>query len=378
MGRRGESIFHRKDGRWEARYPAGKDAYGNTRYCSVYAKTYSEVKSKRTMAMKEPATPKSSILFSDVAVLWLSEKQGKIKEQTERKYRLCLDAHILPYFGKMRVSAITAEKVKDYLSSLYVSGRVDGNGGLSQNTVRELCVILQSVLNFAFFKKLGLTDQINVNKPKAEKASVIVLKKHEQQKLEAVLTGDPHGANLAILVALHTGMRIGEVCALRWNEIDLEERKIYVRATVIRDKNGKTTIGRTKSVSSSRIIPISERLSRLLQHEQACSNDVYVFTAPKKGGFMLPRTLQYHFRTVLMKLGLPLVKFHTLRHTFATRWIECGMDMKSLSEVLGHGNVQITLDIYVHSSDRLKREAIEKIERFSGQISGHTSAETVA
>ena len=380
MGRRGESIFHRKDGRWEARFPAGKNADGAVKYRSVYAKTYSEVKAKKTEALKNAVSTKtkSTILFSDVASKWLAEKASTTKEQTARNYCQCLDAHILPYFGNKKVSTITTDAVNSFLKSKQCGGRLDGSGGLSTNTVRGMSVLIQSIMDYAFANKLGVTQQIKIKKPRAERPPVSVLNRREQQKLDSILLENPHGQNLAVLLALHTGMRIGEICALRWDSIDLEERMLRVCASVARSSNGMPTIGSPKSKTSDRLIPISHKLTQLLKSEKMLASSDYVFAAPRNGSFLNPRTLQYHFRSLLEKGGLPLVKFHALRHTFATRWIECGMDVKMLSELLGHGSVQITLDIYVHSSDQRKREAIEKIELFSGQDSGQENAESVA
>lgn len=173
-------------------------------------------------------------------------------------------------------------------------------------------------------------------------------------------------------------MRIGEICALRWSDIDFDERQLFVRSTVIRNKNGQSAIAPPKSETSQRAIPLSQQLTKLLAAECECSCSEFVFSSLRKGAFLNPRTLQYRFQAILSQLGISSISFHALRHTFATRWIECGMDVKSLSEVLGHAGVQITLDIYVHSSDKLKREAIEKLESFSGQIYGQESAESVA
>lgn len=212
---------------------------------------------------------------------------------------------------------------------------------------------------------MGTTQLIRIKKPKIEKKNICVLKVYEQCKLETALLENPHSTNLAVLLALHTGMRLGEVCALHWDNVDLIERQIHDRWTVMQDRNGMTTIGKPKSETSDRLIPITGRLARLLSEEKANSATSFVFLSPKKGTFLNPRTMQYRFKSILKMIGLPAITFHALRHTFATRWIECGMDVKSLSEVLGHASVQITLDIYVHSSDTLKREAIERIESIS-------------
>ena len=379
MGRRGESIFRRKDGRWEARYPLGKDVTtGKTKYRSVYGDTYSEAKEKRTRAMRKAYISHSNGCFKEAVRMWLEEKEPDIKEQTYQRYRQCIDAHIIPYFGNIKCSAITQAAVDEFLKQKRLSGRLDGKGGLSQSTIRGMCIILQSILLFAYQKKMGIPEMIQIKKPRVDKKKISVLKPNEQKRLETVLLEVPTDTNLAIYLALHTGLRIGEICALHWSDIDWDERLLFVRSTVIRNKNGQLVIASPKSETSQRAIPLTRQLVNLLaaEHERSCSE--FVFSSPRKDTFLNPRTLQYRFQTLLTRLGISRISFHALRHTFATRWIEFGLDVKSLSEVLGHAGVQITLDIYVHSSDKLKREAIEKLESFSGQIYGQESAESVA
>lgn len=379
MGRRGESIFRRKDGRWEARYSLGKDAAtGKTKYRSVYGNTYSEAKEKRMQAMQKTYISQKNGGFIEAVRKWLEEKEPGIKEQTYRRYQHCIDTHIIPYFGDVKCSAITQNTVDDFLKQKRLSGRLDGKGGLSQSTIRGMCIILQSILLFAYQKKMGIPEMIQIKKPRVEKKKISVLKPNEQKRLETVLLEVPTDTNLAIYLALHTGMRIGEICALHWSDIDWEERLLFVRSTVIRNKKGQLVITSPKSETSQRAIPLTRQLVNLLaaEHERSCSE--FVFSSPRKDAFLNPRTLQYRFQTLLTRLGISRISFHALRHTFATRWIEFGMDVKSLSEVLGHAGVQITLDIYVHSSDKLKREAIEKLEGFSGQSFGQETAEGVA
>lgn len=379
MGRRGESIFRRKDGRWEARYSLGKDAAtGKTKYRSVYGNTYSEAKEKRMQAMQKTYISQKNGGFIEAVRKWLEEKEPGIKEQTYRRYQQCIDTHIIPYFGDVKCSAITQNTVDDFLKQKRLSGRLDGKGGLSQSTIRGMCIILQSILLFAYQKKMGIPEMIQIKKPRVEKKKISVLKPNEQKRLETVLLEVPTDTNLAIYPALHTGMRIGEICALHWSDIDWEERLLFVRSTVIRNKKGQLVITSPKSETSQRAIPLTRQLVNLLaaEHERSCSE--FVFSSPRKDAFLNPRTLQYRFQTLLTRLGISRISFHALRHTFATRWIEFGMDVKSLSEVLGHAGVQITLDIYVHSSDKLKREAIEKLEGFSGQSFGQETAEGVA
>lgn len=378
MGRRGESIFRRKDGRLEARYPLEKDATtGKRKYRSVYAGTYTEAKEKRAQAMQTAYISRSCGYFAEAVKMWLEEKEPDIKEQTYRRYRQCIDTHITPYFGQLRCSAITQSVVDAFLKQKRISGRLDGKGGLSRSTLRGMCILLQSVLLFSYQRNLGIPELIRIKKPKIEKKSIHVLQKSEQKKMETVLLGAPNGTNLAIYLALHSGVRIGELCALRWSDIDFDERQLFVRSTVIRNKSGQSAIAPPKSETSHRAIPLTLQLTKLLAAERENSCSEFVFSSPRKNAFLNPRTLQYRFRALLSQLEIPEISFHALRHTFATRWIECGMDVKSLSEVLGHAGVQITLDIYVHSSDKLKREAIEKLESFSGQIYGQKSAESL-
>lgn len=274
---------------------------------------------------------------------------------------------------------MTQNAIDEFLKQKRLSGRLDGKGGLSQSTMRGLCIILQSILLFAHQKKLGISEMIRIKKPRIEKKKISVLKQNEQKQLEVVLLEVPTDANLAVYLALHTGMRIGEICALRWRDIDFAEHLLYVRGTVIRNRSGELAIASPKSETSHRTIPLARQLANLLAAKRKHCGSEFVFSSSqKKDTFLNPRTLQYHFRSLLKRLEIPCMSFHALRHTFATRWIELGMDVKSLSEVLGHASVQITLDIYVHSSDRLKREAIDKLESFSGRTCGQETAGSVA
>lgn len=378
MGRRGESVFKRKDGRWEARYALGKDNNGTVKYRSVYGKTYTEAKEKRKSAMQQEIAPKSENSFSDVITRWMLWKEADVKTSTMQKYRQCIDTHIQPFFGKTRCSAITPDMIEDFMNQKRKSGRLDGNGGLSQNTIRDMGALLQSLLLYANDKKMGVNAAIHVKKPKPEKKAICVLKGYEQRSMDALLLSNPHNSNLAIYLALHTGLRIGEVCALRWGDIDFVEKQLRVSATITRDSSGALMIGAPKSESSTRSIPITDKLAQLLLKEREGSSSEFIFTSPKTRTFLNPRTLQHRFGVFLKKHQFSKITFHALRHTFATRWIECGMDIKSLSEVLGHTSVQITLDLYVHSSDKLKRDAIEQIELISGQGSGQQEAGSVA
>ena len=155
--------------------------------------------------------------------------------------------------------------------------------------------------------------------------------------------------------------------------VDLDDKNLHIVASVVQlnfETHTELEIGNTKTVSSYRVLPLPETLATILKTEHLRNDSEYVIKPSKKGGFMNPHTLEYRFKKILAECGLPNIPFHALRHTFATRWIENGMDIKSLSEILGHANVSTTLGIYVHSSDELKRSGMEKMTVVSGHYFG--------
>jgi integrase len=193
-----------------------------------------------------------------------------------------------------------------------------------------------------------------------------VLSRVEQDKLCRYISAHPDGYTLGILVCLFMGLRVGEICALRWEDISFEEQTIYVHQTMQRIQNvsgegAKTRIliSSPKSPCSNRIIPIPDKLLPLLQTYQRASSGFFLTNSCKK--FVEPRLMQQHFGEVLALSGIAPANFHALRHTFATRCVELGVDVKSLSEILGHSNVTITLNRYVHPSMELKKENMNRL-----------------
>lgn len=182
MARRGENIFKRKDGRWEARYVSGKNEFGKTRYASVYGKSYREVKEKREKAssrQKQSETLKSSKdTFGEILDLWLSWKRVKLKEQTYRKYLYCIEKHIMPELGKIEVFDFDANMVNNFLLKKLSCGRLDGEGGLSKNYVRTMSIIIHSAMKYGVSEELCPPMKGQIYKPKSEKRDIIVLRKY--------------------------------------------------------------------------------------------------------------------------------------------------------------------------------------------------------
>jgi len=368
MARRGENIRKRKDGRWEGRYKEIDPIYGTAKYSSVYGRTYREVKGKMAEARANASLPKASKnsrkTFADVLWLWMDANRMRHKGATEAKYDYLIERHILPELGAMRPSDINSTVLNEFIYRKSTNGRLDGSGGLSPSYVRSIVLIVQSALAFAVDEKICLPINIKANKPAIEKSELTVLNAGEQKALEESLMCDTDGTKLGVLISLNTGLRIGEVCALTWDDIDFNERIIHVRNTVARVKavSGSGTeliIDKPKTQNSLRDIPISSRLYPVLEGMKKRAYSEYVISDTNT--FMSPRTYEYRYHRILNQCNIRSVNYHVLRHTFATRCIEVGVDVKSLSEILGHASVSITMNTYVHSSMELKRKQMEKL-----------------
>lgn len=372
MSKRGENIHKRKDGRWEGRYKKGRNLSGAIIYGSVYGKTYREVKDKMALLPSKSdvfgTIKNSDYCFCDVLSLWMKNNQVRLKLATVNKYQNIIDTHILPELGKVKLSDLTSTTINVFLTQKLQSGRIDGNGGLSASYVRSIMLIINAALEFAANEQMCPSLKSRILKPSAPKEEIEVLSVEEQRKLVSKLFANFNPTSIGILISLYAGLRIGEVCALTWDDIDLKNHLMYVHHTVARVKNTETNgsmliIDTPKTKASDRIIPISSTLFPILKRAYDLSCSQYVIS--EKSNFLSPRTYEYRYHRLLDKCGIKSVNYHVLRHTFATRCIEAGVDVKSLSEILGHANVSITLNTYVHSSIELKRSQLEKLSLFS-------------
>lgn len=330
-----------------------------------YGRSESAAPLRRVYAL-QACRPGAALRFEQVLTRWVQHNRVHHKGSTAAKYQFLLERHILPGLGAFPLRGLTATVINSFLKEKLDSGRVNGTGGLSASYVRTMAVIIQSALQFAQDEHLfgGLNSKIY--KPALVRNDKLALTPSEQRTLEAFAVQNPDPAGTAVMLALHTGMRIGEICALSWENVDLERKMIYVRHTVTRVREdtgrpGKTkmVIGDPKTISSRRDIPITSVLLRFLRRLRERSAGAYV--ASQCRGFVSPRTMEYRYHKLLDACGVRKVNFHALRHTFATRCIEVGVDIKSLSEILGHANATITLNTYVHSSMQRKRQQLEKL-----------------
>lgn len=308
---------------------------------------------------------------------WKKVHAPYIKLSTQATYLSILENHILPYFGNMTLQSITFDMNQAFILYLCREGRLDGTGGLSVKMAKDIMSVWISILKFAEEEKLIKMQSHHYRYPQKE-VSINTTKKNKilniKQEISLIdfLQSNPTSQNLGILLALSTGMRIGEICALRWENIDLEYQVVHVKETLQRiywkqsdtEKLQKTDkaaseiiVTKPKSVKSIRTIPLAEYLINLLRPLRK-SQDTFFLTG-RIDKHMEPRTYRDYYTRLLSKNNLLFVNFHGLRHTFATRCIEAGCDYKTVSELLGHANVETTLRLYVHSNMERKRNCIE-------------------
>jgi integrase len=364
MARRGENIYRRKDGRWEGRYMKGRKEDGKPRYGYVYGAGYGAVKS-RLLRLKHRylgVGPGYAGTFSDFARSWLAEAPpGSRKPSTVAFYATLLRVHLLPAFGARALPDITRADVEAFARAL-------AGTGMRGNSARNVTGLLNRIMKAAAARGLlPFNPCAGVSFPGREAAPMPALRRPEQRRLEKEAAKDRDGA--AVLLALYTGMRIGELCALRWEDVDLVAGVVCVRRTLQRipaadgPNKTETVFGAPKSVYSRRSIPLTPSLRRLLKEAARGRAGEYVISRGR--GFAEPRAVRYRFRRILEKAGLPLIRFHTLRHTFATRCMETGADVTTLSRLLGHSSVKMTLDIYTDSTPERKAAAINRIGRLN-------------
>ena len=370
MPRKGENIYKRKDGRWEARYIKAYSLDGKAKYGYCYAASYREVKEKvsvikETMFSDQPAvTGHVRKRFAVCCDEWLMLSRLKVKESTYVKYYAMIHNHIKPKLGGCFVSAITSFTIEEFSHQLLCEE------GLSPKTVKDILVLLKSILKYTQKNFAGVMTEIEINYPKETKKEMRVLSCDEQKQFTKYLLTDMDSIRFGILLTLMTGMRIGEICALRWADISLQEKVIRVGATMQRIKNmdadqsakTKIIISDPKSDSSMRLIPLTDyavELCRMLDPQNA---ECFVLSGSSEY-YVEPRTLQYKLEHFTRECGLEGVHYHTLRHSFATRCVEVDFEIKSLSEILGHSSPKITMERYVHTSMELKRNNMNKLSK---------------
>lgn len=373
MSKKGENIYKRKDGRWEGRIIIQNDKSGHTKFHSIYGNTYKEVIEKKKLWLENheriDCKNEKEMTINDIAEQWLVKKKTYTKASTYTIYHWYLNTHILPYFGILTPEQVNESDINHFFINKLENGRCDGVNGLSKKTVKDMQVILKNLFEFGA-TQYGIKNPCeNIKFVRFFEPEMKLISESDKLILTEYLLNNLNYINVGILLSLFTGMRIGEVCALKWNHIDFEKAVIKVNATAIRvrntDINSKTKtkliIHEPKSMASKREIPIPAFILEQLRNLYIESNlDCYILTN-QDIKCMEPRTYQNVYKRILKICKIDYINYHSLRHSFASLCIQKGMDIKMLSEILGHSNVNVTLNRYIHTSLEQKRKQMEEI-----------------
>ena len=360
MARTGENIYKRKDGRYEGRYIKGYNDEGKAVIGYVYGKTYAEAREKLAYC-RINHKPEKPLISSDMTLTEWTEKwiatQRQIKQTTKMMYYSHLKNHISGSIGKYKLKKLTEDIVQEFIDDLTEK--------YAPKTVHSVFSMLRLALNDAKRRRFVEDIYSNIRLPKIKHHNVKVLTKDEQQRLETEIMKYESRIDIGILVCLYTGIRIGELCALKWENISLKNAVISIEQTAQRvinsgakkdDAKTKIHFDVPKSPSSMRTIPIPQFLVDELKKYQRDNG----FILRDSGEYTDTRTISNRFKVLLKKADIEDMNFHCIRHTFATRALELGFDAKTLSEVLGHSSVNLTLNLYAHSLPEHKRKEMEK------------------
>ena len=356
----GDAIYHRKDGLWEARYVKEIDSFGRKKYGSVYAHSYREAREKRQDALdrillNQTNTPLRKLTVEQLTKEWLHLNKNRLKLSSYQRYQGFFKNHISKQIGNVGVVYLNTLNIHEFAAERLSSG-------LSPRSVNAVLVFLHSILKYGHQQyKLPLPDIMYLSYSKKE---MRVFSIEEQKKLVQFLLEDMDIYKLGVLVSLYTGMRLGELCALKWENVSSDAIKVNSTMQRLQKEDGSGTelhIGPPKTDTSSRTIPVPSFLQPYIEAFREKRKDQEFFLGFDEKGIIEPRTMQYKFKVFLSKAGIENANYHALRHTFATRCVECEFELKSLSEILGHANVSFTLGKYVHSSFELKKQNMERL-----------------
>jgi integrase len=354
----------RENGVWEAMYIVSYDKNKIPIYKSICGAKKDDVILLRNKAVDNLNLSKKDNLppigmFKELVEKWYKNVKLSVKESTYATYYVKVYNHIIPELGNYSANDITDDIIGTFITDLLKKG-------LSEKTVTDIFVVVKSIIKYG---KLSCDlSKIKIRKgEKCDKNEMRVLNENELSKLTEKLLNNINYIKLGILISLYTGIRIGEICALQWGNIDFENGVIKIRRTMQRIKDidkstGKSTkiiITSPKSESSIRDIPIPAEILPYLQSLAVTDASAYVLTGTKQ--FVEPRTMQNHFKRIIVEIEIVHANYHSTRHSYATRCIEYGVDAKTLSLILGHSHVRITLSLYVHPSLQQKKDAMSKV-----------------
>jgi len=303
---------------------------------------------------------KNTLNFVEITRLWLKSKQN-IKVQSYQKYENIINNYIYDELGTILITNITRDNIMNFFNKLR-------NKNIALSTQKTILYVIKASLEFAYNNNYCNYIDLKSIKIKKVNKTIYVFSKEQQLLLENTLKTSMNIRKLCLLICLYTGVRIGEICGLKWENINFNTNSLEIKRTIQRIKNTSGSNPKTiliesspKSLTSNRIIPIP---SFIIEYLKQFKNNSNYFILSNSEKLYDPRQFEEFYKRLLKKCGINYANFHTLRHTFATRSIESKMDIKTLSEILGHSSVEITLELYVHPSYELKKSSIENLVQF--------------
>lgn len=366
MAKRGLNIYRRKDGRWEGRIRQNFIKSGTRKYHSVYGSTYKECKEKMLslLAEQENQTQKCTLTIKQVVDIWMADKKCVWKESTYACYKQLVRLYIPDNIAKQRADDFTNAAFNEYISSIR---KANDGSKISASYTRNIGGIFRQAFSYVSAEyNYNLPILVNKGMQRCPKQLELPSDAAMKRLTEYLYSNTDDSTCVGILLAYYTGIRIGELCALTWGDIDFEEGLLKISKNMQRIKDFNKEITSTavkvqtpKTITSVRSIPIPDILMRTLKKNRKQEKNYLI--AGKKKEWAETRTLQYRFAAILKKCGIEHFKFHMLRHYFASLCVRQGVDVKSLSEILGHANIQITLNLYVHSTMNQKRMLMNKV-----------------
>jgi integrase len=305
---------------------------------------------------------KNKIKFNDITILWLKSKKN-IKVQSYQKYEKIINNYIKDSIGNIPINTLTKDNIIDFFNNIK-------ENEIALSTQKTLLYIVKASLEYAYNNNYSNYIDLKDIKLKTLPKTIYVFSKEQQQTLENKLKEKMNIRKLCLLLCLYTGLRIGEICGLKWENINFNTNSLEIKRTIQRIKDTSSTNSKTKliestpkSLTSNRIVSIPAFIMEYLKKFKS-NDDYYILSNSNK--LYDPRQFEEFYKRILKKCNINYMNFHRIRHTYATRCIESKMDIKTLSEILGHSSVEITLKLYVHPSYELKKSSVENLVKFMG------------
>ena len=378
--KRGDGSIHlRKDGRWEGRYVVGRNEKGLPITKNVLAKTQAECAKKLAQLREQlevppPEQPKTGMLLSDWLSHWYQDdKKPNLRPNTQMSYERRIYQHIIPALGHIPLDKLTTGDIQQFYTQAKQGGRLLRTElygeGLSDQTIRGIHTTLHGALKQAVEEHLIARNPADGCKlPPAKGREMQVLTPEEIQRL--LIQAREDGCYELLLLELSTGLRRGEICALQWDDLNFNTGALRVERQVHRVR-GELVVSQPKTKASNRSVVLPAPVLSVLEAYHKTSNSRWMFPSPvKEDSPMDPAAVRKRLSTVLERADCKHIRFHDLRHTFATASLEHGMDVKTLSTIIGHVSSTTTLNIYAHVTDEMQRTAAAKIDQGIGR---HTS-----